>query len=186
MQKRYFFYRKNRGRCEGSLFYLTNFHLSDICVSAKNATDPPTFTYKSVEHYFQFCKLLYLKQYQLADQVKNASSADKAKKLAWTYKMTLDEQKGWDFRTKHRVMFDGLKHKFDQHPRLAKKLMETHPAILIEDSGSDYWGIGKPEEKGFNLMGKMLMIIRDALLSKEIKNLDILTDIFMDRVSSTY
>lgn len=53
--------------------------------------------------------------------------------------------------------------KFEQHPELQEKLLETHPMTLIENSKSDnLWGIGRTG-KGQNLLGGLLMVVRDEI-----------------------
>jgi len=53
--------------------------------------------------------------------------------------------------------------KFSQHDDLAKKLLETGDATLIEDSPYDsFWGIGA-KGTGVNMLGKILMETREIL-----------------------
>ncbi len=57
-------------------------------------------------------------------------------------------------------MKEVLNKKF-QNPELKEKLLSTGTAILIEDSKTDnFWGIGKKGE-GKNMLGKLLMEIRE-------------------------
>ena len=69
-------------------------------------------------------------------------------------------------RVKDYFMYQALVCKFSQHPDLAKVLLDTGDALLVEDTqsvGSDpYWGNG-PSDTGLNKLGRMLMIIRKAL-----------------------
>jgi predicted NAD-dependent protein-ADP-ribosyltransferase YbiA (DUF1768 family) len=53
--------------------------------------------------------------------------------------------------------------KFRQNGQLAKKLLETSDAILYEDSPDDlFWGA-----KGQNMIGKLVMEVRDALKKED-------------------
>lgn len=54
-----------------------------------------------------------------------------------------------------------LNAKFSQHPDLAERLLETYPRLLIENSQTDaFWGIGK-NRNGRNMLGILLMAIRE-------------------------
>lgn len=56
-----------------------------------------------------------------------------------------------------------LRAKFEQHWTLQVKLFETDTSTLIEESSMDaFWGIGK-KGNGKNMLGKMLMELRDQL-----------------------
>ena len=60
-------------------------------------------------------------------------------------------------------MRDVLRAKFNQHEDLKQKLLDTGDAILVEDSKTDrFWGIGK-KMNGKNMLGELLMKIRDEL-----------------------
>ena len=68
----------------------------------------------------------------------------------------------WD-RVKYSVMKEICLAKFLQHPELRKQLMETGDEELIEDSPVDYyWGCGA-DGSGKNMLGKVLMEIREEL-----------------------
>ena len=57
--------------------------------------------------------------------------------------------------------------KFTQHSDLKEKLLSTKDSILIEESNIDpYWGCGK-NGKGKNMLGILLMEVREEL-SKEL------------------
>lgn len=75
-------------------------------------------------------------------------------------------------------MRDVLRAKFAQHPDLKEKLLNTGDAILIEDSATDaFWGVGK-KGNGKNMLGVLLMEIRNELQLK--------TEEYIDDVSSTF
>ena len=70
-----------------------------------------------------------------------------------------------------------VKMKFDQHPQLKRQLINTKDAFIYEDIGNrngerhKFWGVKKLSESeadGNNMMGKILMELRDEYL-KEIK-----------------
>lgn len=63
------------------------------------------------------------------------------------------------------VMRKVLRVKFEQHPDLAKKLIETGDAILLESTIRDsYWG--GYSGRGKNMIGEMLMELRRELAAK--------------------
>jgi N-glycosidase YbiA len=58
-----------------------------------------------------------------------------------------------------------LEWKFTQNEDLKQILLDTKPALLIENSPKDsYWGCGK-DGKGQNKLGISLMKVRDEILS---------------------
>ena len=71
---------------------------------------------------------------------------------------------------KDNVMFECLKVKFsrDHHPELFEKLLATGNAMLVEHTRNDkYWGDGGDGgsgEKGKNMLGKLLVRVRDEVL----------------------
>ena len=65
--------------------------------------------------------------------------------------------------------------KFDQHPALKKMLLDTVGSYIYEDIGNrkgerhKFWGVKKISENegdGQNMMGRILMELRDELLEK--------------------
>lgn len=69
-------------------------------------------------------------------------------------------------RVKDHFMFQALIAKFTQHEDLARILLSTEDALLVEDTqkvGSDpYWGNG-PSGIGLNKLGRMLGLVRHHL-----------------------
>lgn len=67
----------------------------------------------------------------------------------------------------HKVlsMRKAIKAKFDQHPILKDKLIKTAPLSIIENSPRDhYWGVGE-DDSGKNMMGVLLMELREHYLT---------------------
>ncbi len=73
------------------------------------------------------------------------------------------------------IVYDGNTLKFTQHEDLGKRLIATHPAILVEASPYDLvWGVGLSAKdpsildeknwKGLNLLGNALMRVREDLI----------------------
>lgn len=66
-------------------------------------------------------------------------------------------------------MKDILRAKFSQHDDLKQKLIDTGDAILIEDSKTDnFWGCGR-NMRGKNMLGNLLMQVREELKNAKTK-----------------
>jgi ribA/ribD-fused uncharacterized protein len=73
-----------------------------------------------------------------------------------------DIDKKWP-ETKVDRMREVLEAKFLQNPELGDRLLETGDAILLEASKADrFWGEGK-RRAGENMLGRLLMQLRDEL-----------------------
>lgn len=142
--------------------------------------------YASTEHYFQAQKFVYDHStdadMEYAKLIQCASTPNIARELAgqkikggypWRTKLNpiiLDYlQKGvtvrpdWD-HVRVDVMRKAVRAKFSQDERLMLLLLETKEAVIVEDSPRDaFWGIGK-NGKGENMLGKVLMCVRQELL----------------------
>jgi ribA/ribD-fused uncharacterized protein len=65
--------------------------------------------------------------------------------------------------------------KFDQNPLIKEKLLKTHPHELVEDvsnrngSRHEFWGARRKDGgwSGQNVMGKLLMELRDIFLEED-------------------
>ena len=60
--------------------------------------------------------------------------------------------------------------KFQQNPDIAKKVIETYPAELVEGNVWNDMTWGVCNGKGENLLGKILMDVRDRLLELYSRN----------------
>lgn len=114
--------------------------------------------YKTSEHYFQAMKFEGTKW---ESKVRDAGGPMEAATLGRDRKLPL--RKDWE-SVKDNIMRKVVEAKFRQHPEIAKQLLATGDATLIEDtssSGDDYWG--KVNGKGKNMLGIILMEIRKKL-----------------------
>jgi ribA/ribD-fused uncharacterized protein len=76
--------------------------------------------------------------------------------------------KNWD-NIKINVMYEVVKAKFTQHTELTKLLLDTKDAIIIEHTeNDDFWGDGG-NGKGKNMLGKVLMRVRDDIKEQHSK-----------------
>lgn len=109
------------------------------------------------EHYYQSQKAVDEKTRLL---IKNAKTAKEAKKIACQSEI----KPNWD-EIKYDVMKKALMAKFQQNKSFANLLISTGQEIIEEDSPYDsIWGIGK-DGKGQNLLGKVLMEVREYLIN---------------------
>lgn len=68
----------------------------------------------------------------------------------------------WE-EVKNKVMLQAFRMKFSQNPEIAKELLATGDAILIEHTrNDDYWADGG-DGSGKNKLGLLLMQVREEL-----------------------
>ena len=111
----------------------------------------------TAEHYFQAMKFESKHDREEIRSVKSPMEAarkgrDRRRKL----------RKNWN-SIKDKVMRDAVLHKFTQHQELKKMLLATGTARLVEHTENDsYWGDGG-DGSGKNMLGKILMEVRQRL-----------------------
>lgn len=130
----------------GPYHFLSNFYCSSMIIDY--------YEYKTVEHYYQANKANNFEEYE---KIRTAQSPQDAKKIGKRIIIRDD----WE-KIKVHVMRKALFIKF-QNPELKKKLLDTDNITLIEgNSWNDtFWGICNGV--GENILGKLLMEIRDKL-----------------------
>lgn len=114
-------------------------------------------SYPTVEHFYQAMKTLDKDERIVV--VKHPSKGLKR------YSKTLQLRDDWE-DVKRRVMWAVLKHKFSEHnPVLRAKLKATRDCYIQEGNwwGDTYWGVDLRTGEGENVLGKMLIKIRDKL-----------------------
>ena len=91
-------------------------------------------------------------------EIADADTPGQAKRMGRTVQLRPD----WE-ESKYKIMKEGLLLKFLTHKDLAKKLIETEDAWLIEGNwwGDTYWGVCNGV--GHNMLGNLLMEIREKL-----------------------
>lgn len=109
------------------------------------------------EHYYQAQKFIHPVDEELCRRLQTPRE---------TFEMTRREdveiRSDWD-DVKVDVMRDAVYAKFSQNPDLKERLLNTGDAELVENSPVDYfWGIGQ-DGSGKNVLGKILMEVRDQL-----------------------
>lgn len=118
--------------------------------------------YKTVEHYYQSQKF---NNHLIKSIIRKSPTPGFSKFIAKILKIIRNP--AWD-SIKQETMYKGIKSKFIQHNDLLKLLLATDGKEIIENSLNDhYWGIGK-SGSGQNIMGKLLMKLRDELIKGEL------------------
>ena len=139
------FYSKSKNFYQFSNFYICKFNLDNLI-------------WKTVEHYYQAQKFIGTPYF---DTIKDSETPGKAKKLGRSkvYKIRSD----WE-EIKIDIMKNAVRAKFEQNDDLKKLLISTNDNILAEHSrGDNFWGIGS-KEKGKNVLGKIIMSLRDEFI----------------------
>ncbi len=139
------------GRIEGKYFFLSNFYLAPIRLQGR--------VFASTEHYYQWSKFAKTDP-EYAELIIAAITCTETKRLARSKDHQMDPK--WD-ENKAKIMKEALEAKFSDHPRLRDQLIATGDAILHEDAKDDYiWGIGTKQRSGQDLLGRLLMEVREA------------------------
>lgn len=129
--------------------WLSNFSAHPVDLGGK--------VWPTVEHYFQAMKF---KDPERQEEVRLAPSPAKAKRLGRRPGI----RSNWN-EERIQAMTRAVYAKFEQHPDLAEKLVNTGDAVLIEDSPTDsYWGCGA-DGRGKNMLGIILMGARLKLMT---------------------
>ena len=119
-------------------------------------------TWSSSEHYYQFKKFEKTDP-QCAQKIKYFSTPKEAKILSLKNNNYLAN---WD-DIKVDILKKAVRKKFESYDNLRNLLISTGNEELIEANPDDYfWGEGK-DGSGKNMMGKVLMEIRENLKNKE-------------------
>lgn len=115
----------------------------------------------TVEHYFQAQKFVGT---AYAEQIRQARSPKHAK--------TLGRRRDWPLRSdweevKLEIMRQAVQRKFETHADLRSILLSTGTEELVENAPNDYfWGAGR-FGTGKNMLGKILMDVREVLRASE-------------------
>ncbi len=119
-----------------------------------------SLTYPTTEHYFQAAKFIDSTPLY-AEQIRKAKTAAEAKKLGKSRKYPIPNN--WN-ELRIVVMHRALFAKMLQHNSFREALLKAEGALIVEASPFDaFWGEGRTK-KGKNMLGVMLMDIRDTLI----------------------
>jgi len=129
----------------------SNFYKTNINLDGK--------IWPTSEHYFQAMKF---DDPVIQEKIRNASTASQAAKMGRSRSIPIKDN--WN-SIRDDTMYKVVKAKFTQNKNLRDILLSTGTEDLVEASPYDsYWGWG-PKKDGKNMLGKILMIIRDELRS---------------------
>jgi len=127
---------------------------------------PAPITFDGIEYPTSEHAYVAQKTTNLADRhrIASISSAPAVKKEGQKLKIRPD----WD-AVKNSLMLDILRMKFQTHPDLAEKLINTKDAELIEANywNDRYWGVDAKSGIGQNRLGIMLMQVRGELMEQQ-------------------
>ena len=120
-------------------------------------------TYPSVEHAFQAAK--FPTHPDVLVRIQGNVTPGESKAIASAFKNLVEPS--WFIFTRELVMFFLLRQKFAPGTDLARKLIQTNDAELIEGNtwNDTFWGVCKGV--GENNLGKILMVIRSELIAME-------------------
>lgn len=154
------------------LFYSDKDRLSNFYPYRITIHDPrigASLTFPTSEHFFQWQKFNYpgasKASLRHAALIRNASTPAEAKRLGGKRASKSSDpvmRSDWD---EYRIyaMEVTVAHKFCNLDSMTDYLLGTDDAELLENSPRDsFWGIGK-NGKGKNMLGKILMELRDKL-----------------------
>lgn len=139
----------NQSTFRGDKAFLSNFYESNFVVNNK--------IYASVEHFFQASKSNNDIDHE---QIRLCNNPSMAKRIGRRIQIRPD----WE-EQKVNIMYQGVYAKFYQNFDLSIKLIKTYPDILeeVNDWNDRFWGIDIKTNKGQNMLGKILMRVRDEL-----------------------
>ncbi|HWN70988.1 MAG TPA: NADAR family protein [Haliangium sp.] len=128
-------------------------------------------TYATAEHWMMAEKARLFEDHETRQRILAAATPAEAKDLGRAVRGF--ENEAWD-RARHEIVFRGNLAKFTQNPEPWRFLLGTVGQVLVEASPVDrIWGIGLAQDdpraadptqwRGLNLLGFVLMAVRDAL-----------------------
>ena len=143
--------------------YLSNWFLSEFTVDG--------IAFSSVEQYMMYEKAVLFNDHATAEKVLQTNNAAEIKALGRTVRNFDDDV--W-IKNREEIVYKGVLEKFRQNAELSKKLKETGEDLIAECAVKDrIWGIGLSMQddgrlctdkwKGKNLLGKILMRVRDNI-----------------------
>lgn len=149
--------------------FLSNWFLAFFCLN--------DMKFSSVEQYMMYSKARCFKDIVVAEQIMKTNDVATIKSLGRSVSHYDDAI--W-CQTREKIVFDGVKAKFSQNADLKQLLLNTGDAILAECAVKDLiWGIGLSMKdsnrfdmnkwRGENLLGKVLMEVREILRKTPLK-----------------
>ncbi len=152
----------------GKVSPLSNFHPAEF-------KGPDGLSYKCVEQYYQCKKAAAFGDDESLAAIRRTANPARIKCLG--RKVQGYDQKVWRAERAEKVMREALLHKFTQNPSLKEYLLSSSPRLGEANGRDSFFGTGlymrsarvteKYAGSGKNLMGQLLMSLRDDFLRSE-------------------
>ena len=132
------------------------------------------YRFVSLEQAFQFFKAKTMNKLLAATKIYLSRNQIEIKQMG----DELGQSELWDTK-KYDIMYVCLKRKFEQNPELKEMLLKTGTCELVEATPNRLWGCGatlssnllqRHEWPGENRQGKTLMIVREELRQRTLKD----------------
>ena len=147
----------------------SNWHASPFTTTIHRSNGPDLFTFCCAEQWMMYQKAKLFNDNVMAERILGETDPRKIKLMGLDVMGFV--QSDWD-DNKERLVYAGLKLKFEQNKGCMEALMATGDKTLVEASPYDkIWGIGLGEDDprvldektwcGQNLLGKALTMLRD-------------------------
>ncbi len=148
----------NKETADAVYFFTPAFAPLDNC--SAHALDLWGITFQTAEHAYQWKK--YIDTYpDIAAKILAAKSPETAKEISDSHKA--EQPANWS-KVKISIMEEILTAKAQQHADVREILRRTGGRQIVENSPVDnFWGTG-PNKNGTNMLGKIWMKIRDAVI----------------------
>jgi ribA/ribD-fused uncharacterized protein len=148
--------------------YLSNFYPSIFKIQEIN--------FSCTEQHMMYGKAKLFADEDIANQILASSEPRKIKGLG--RKVSNFDQNIWE-QNRENILFEGNLAKYTQNEDIKKELLSTYPKILVEASASDrIYGVGLSIDdsridnpanwKGLNLLGEILMRVRDHIMKNNL------------------
>lgn len=123
--------------------------------------------WRTAEHYYQAQKFHH--HPEIYNEIQRTKTPESAKNIADSYANKIDEN--WH-KYKIPLMYTALHAKFSQNDELKETLIHTKRARIVEKSeDDDFWGSGF-KGKGKNMLGKIIMYLRDEFSAVQSTNIE--------------
>ena len=131
--------------------------------------------YNHIEGYYHSSKYLGINE-KVAERIRSVIFPGLCKKICNENPLIDEQIEKWNTTRRILVMKRALYTKFITSGELAKCLISTRDAKLVYYNSSDnYWGTAE-DEKGENILGRLLEEVRDTLTSLSVLEDDIDSD----------
>lgn len=142
-------------------FYSTKAQYGGFSNFAKAPFEVDGKVWRTTEHYFQAQKFPDSPDYQ--ERIRTTPSPMVAARLGRSRSVPI--RKDWE-SVKDDIMRTAVRLKFSQNEDMKQLLLSTGDAVLVEHTKNDrYWGDGG-DGRGRNMLGKILMEIREELRNR--------------------